>query len=36
LLKDLSLSPVTERALAGMTADEVAQVMKDLSGASTS
>ena len=31
LLKGLNLSPATERALAGLTADEVAQVLEDLS-----
>jgi hypothetical protein len=31
LLKGRNLSPVTERALAGLTADEVAQVIRDLS-----
>ena len=31
LLKGRNLSPVTDRALAGLTADEVAQVIKDLS-----
>jgi hypothetical protein len=33
LLKGLNVSPVTERALAGLTADEVAQVIRDLSAA---
>jgi hypothetical protein len=36
LLEGLKLSPATERALAGLTADEVAQVIRDLSGASAS
>ena len=31
LLKGRNLSPATERALAGLTADEVAQVIRDLS-----
>ena len=31
LLKDRKLSPITERALSGLTASEVAQVLKDLS-----
>jgi hypothetical protein len=31
LLKDHNLSAVTERALSGMTAGEVAQVLEDLS-----
>jgi DNA-binding MarR family transcriptional regulator len=33
LLKSLELSPVTERALAGLSAEEVAQVIRDLSRA---
>ena len=33
LLQGLNLSPVTERALAGLTAGEVAQVIRDLSAA---
>ncbi|HEY2134996.1 MAG TPA: hypothetical protein VGH49_03855 [Xanthobacteraceae bacterium] len=31
LLKDLELSPVTKRALAGLTAPEVTQILADLS-----
>ena len=33
LLEGLDLSPATERALANLTADEVAQVIRDLSNA---
>ena len=33
LLKGLDLSAATERALAGLSAEEVAQVIRDLSGA---
>jgi hypothetical protein len=33
LLEGLDLSPATERALADLTADEVAQVIRDLSAA---
>jgi len=33
LLAGLDLSPATERALANLTADEVAQVIRDLSSA---
>ena len=36
LLEGLNLSPATERALADLTADEVAQVIRDLSAASAS
>jgi hypothetical protein len=33
LLEGLDLSPATERALSDLTADEVAQVIRDLSNA---
>jgi hypothetical protein len=33
LLEGLDLSPATERALADLTADEIAQVIRDLSSA---